>query len=237
MTNQPFPTWPPAETKLETLYLTADQELTTQPDPDESSLSYQADSPAQQMDQDTDELCFTHTFAHTCTILGSARAVLHMSTTSHDDMDVHVQIRKADANGTVLQQLNIPQSDLEAVGMTGRVEPVNPMIYLGPTGALRASYRAIDDELSTEYWPEHKYTRCNKLGKGEIVRLDIRLWQTGIRFEAGEKLVLKVSGHPMVLAEFPPLRGALPNANVGKHVAHIGGSRASCLVIPVVPSS
>jgi hypothetical protein len=48
--------------------------------------------------------------------------------------------------------------------------------------------------------------------------------------------VLKVSGHPMTLAEFPSLRGAIPNANVGKHVIRVGAERASHLVIPVVDS-
>jgi predicted acyl esterase len=143
ITNRPFSEWPPEETKQETFYLRANKEMTEQPSTDEATLSNQAHAAAQQMDQDTDELCFTHTFAQPCTLLGSARAVLYMSTDEHDDMDVHVQVRKADANGTVLQHMNIPKSDREAVGMA-EVKPINPMIYLGPTGALRASYRALD---------------------------------------------------------------------------------------------
>ena len=52
---------------------------------------------------------------------------------------------------------------------------VNPLIYLGPTGALRASCRAIDETLSTKYWPEHDYSRSEKLKTGEVVKPDIGL--------------------------------------------------------------
>jgi predicted acyl esterase len=162
ITNRPFSEWPPEETKQETFYLRANKEMTEQPSTDEATLSNQAHAAAQQMDQDTDELCFTHTFAQPCTLLGSARAVLYMSTDEHDDMDVHVQVRKADANGTVLQHMNIPKSDREAVGMA-EVKPINPMIYLGPTGALRASYRALDHQLSTKHWPEQEFSHSEKL--------------------------------------------------------------------------
>ncbi|KAK5175884.1 uncharacterized protein LTR77_001024 [Saxophila tyrrhenica] len=188
------------------------------------------------MDQDTEELSFTHKFEHACTLLGSARAVLFMSTPDHDDMDVHIQIHKTDASGKVLQYINIPKEDRDAVGMT-KVELVNPMVYLGPIGALRASYRQIDQNLSTERWPEHNFSQREMLERGQIVQLEIGLWQTGIRFEAGEQLVLKVSGHPMTLAEFPPLRGAMQNANKGRHSIHVGGEHISRLIIPTVPSS
>lgn len=148
-------------------------------------------------------------------------------------MDVHVQIRKADSSGKILQYINIPKADRDAVGMT-YIEPVNPMIYLGPTGALRASYREIDESLSNEFWPEHTFSKSEKLKSGEVVRMDIGLWQTGIQFEASEQLVIKVAGHPMALAEFPPLRGALPNANKGRHILHVGGDVASHVILPLV---
>ena len=64
--------------------------------------------------------------------------------------------------------------------------------------------------------------------------MDIGIWQTGIVFEAGEKLVLKVSGHSMTLAEFTALRGQLTTSNVGRHVLHLGGMHPSRLMIPVV---
>jgi len=187
------------------------------------------------MDQDSDEPSFTYTFPRKTTILGCTRAVLCMSTSDHDDMDVFVQIRKADSTGRILQHLNIPKPDLEAMDInTDEIDPVNPLIYLGPSGALRASYRAIDERLPNTYWPQHHYSHAEKLKNGEIVKLEIGLRQTGIQFEAGEQLVFKVSGHPMALAEFPPLRGAMPNYNRGRHRLHIGGECGSYVLSSTV---
>lgn len=189
--------------------------------------------PAEQMDNDVEEISFSYTFQQTSTLLGCVRAVLYMSTSEHDDMDVFVQVRKADASGKVLQNFNIPKEDRIKTGMT-EVEPINPLIYLGPSGCLRASYRAVNEELSSTYWPEHHYSQSEKLEQGEIVKLEIGLWQTGIQFEAGEQLVLKIAGHNMTLAEFPNLRGALPNANKGRHLLHVGGGVASHIILPTV---
>jgi hypothetical protein len=155
-----------------------------------------------------------------------------MSCNDHDDMDVFVQVRKADREGRTLQNLNIPLNDLDME--ESDVDAVNPLKYLGPTGVLRASHRDIDPELSNTNWPEHDYTRKSPITRGQVVRMEIGLWQTGIAFDAGEMIVLKVSGHNMTLAEFPPLRGALPNENVGSHYVHFGGSYQSHLLVPLV---
>jgi predicted acyl esterase len=67
-----------------------------------------------------------------------------------------------------------------------------------------------------------------------VVKLDIGLWQTGMVFDVGEKLVFKVSGHCMTLAEFPQLRGAELQANRGTHIVHMGGPHKSHISIPLV---
>jgi hypothetical protein len=116
-------------------------------------------------------------------------------------MDVFVQLRKADKEGNMLQNVNIPLHDLKM--NTAEVENINPLKYLSPTGALRASHRAIDQSLSTPSWPEQDYNFRNPVTRGEVVTLDIGIRQTGIVFDAGERLILKVSGPKMTLAEFP----------------------------------
>lgn len=186
------------------------------------------------MDADSEEVFFYHTFTHQCLLIGCACAVLYLSCEDFDDMDVFVQLRKADKAGNLLQNINIPTVDRKKCNMPDPVDPINPLIYLGPSGCLRASHHALDTELSKPWWPEPDCTKSSKVPRGEIVRLEIGLWQTGIAFEAGEQLVLKVSGHNMTLAEFPPLRGGMPNFNVGVHKLHIGGEFASHLVMPIV---
>jgi predicted acyl esterase len=198
----------------------------------DASFTYQADALAQQADNDPEELHFEHTFEATTHIVGYSRAVLYMSCEQADDLDVFVQLRKADRNGKLLQNLNIPLEDL---GLKAEeVEAINPLKYLGPSGILRASHRKIDQARSKPHWPFHAHTEKELVSPGDIFRLEIGIWPTGIRFEAGEKLILKVSGHHMNLAEFPLLRGKSENYNKGAHNLFVGPGNLSSLTIPIV---
>lgn len=195
-------------------------------------MSYQSDAPSFQVDEDPEELRFSFEFKKPSVLLGNARAALYVSCNDHDDMDVWVQLRKLDRTGKLLQNINIPSKD---TGLADEeVERSNPLVYLGPTGVLRASHRRIDPETSTAQFPEHDYVHTDKIPPGTIVELQIGLWQTGITFEAGEKLMLKVSGHNMVLAEFPPLRGKESQENRGVHHVHMSGATPSSITIPLV---
>ncbi|KEF55052.1 uncharacterized protein A1O9_08705 [Exophiala aquamarina CBS 119918] len=236
--NHIVPDWPIPSTEYKTLYLRADGSLQHQLPSDSSAdttLSYQSDVPFLQMDDDDEELGFQHIFASSAYLVGSARAKLFMSTppdSGHDDMDIWLQLRKVDRSGAVLQQLTIPAQDSPIPD--SEVPVVNPLRYLGPSGALRASHRALSAPESTPEFPEHDYTRRDPILPGQIVELDIGLWQTGMAFEPGESLLLKVSGHPMTLAEFPPLRGAELSQNKGRHVLHFGPDTPSALVVPLI---
>lgn len=66
------------------------------------------------------------------------------------------------------------------------------------------------------------------------MKLEIGIWARGMIFEAGEKLVLKISGHPMILAEFPQLWGSRQTANRGRHFVHFGGETPSYVQVPCV---
>lgn len=195
-------------------------------------VSYQSDVKSLQMATDTEELSFEYTFPQKGCILGCSRAILFVSCGDSDDMDVFIQLRKADADSNLLENINIPLEDLKIEAKD--VESINPLKYLGPPGGLRASHAALDQALSTPSWPEHDYSSRTPVPKGKIVKLEIGIWQTGIVFDAGEKLILKVSGHNMTLAEFPPLRGQIPNANVGQHLIHCGGANQSRLIVFLV---
>jgi len=230
--NHIFPDWPVPSTKYETLYLSANETLSREHPTTDSILSYQSDAPYMQVDADPGELRFQFEFKEPAYLLGNARATLNVSCNDHDDMDVWVQLRKVDRNGKLLQSINIPSKDSGQADE--EVERSNPLVYLGPTGVLRASHRAIDREASTPTFPEHDYVHEDKVPPGTVVELQIGLWQTGIAFEVGERLMLKVSGHNMVLAEFPPIRGKENLENRGVHNVHIGASRPSSISIPLV---
>lgn len=230
-----FPSWPIPSTKYQALHLNADNQLSINPPTEVHTQTYQADVPALQVDSDSEELVFTYTFARQAFVVGHSKAVLYMSCSSHDDLDVFVQLRKASADGTILQNVNIP---LEHMGVSSAedIVPVNSNIYLGPTGILRASHRAIDQELSKSHAITYSHTEeaIQKVKPEEIVKLEIAIWPTAMVFEAGEKIILKVAGHHMTLAEFEPLRGAFSAENKGHHVVHFGGRYPSHIEIPIV---
>jgi uncharacterized protein len=197
-----------------------------------ATFAYQADAPAQQVDDDSGELRFEYSFSEASYMIGYSKAVLYLSCADHDDMDVFVQLRKADQHGKILQNFNIPIEDLNMT--EAEVPSVNTMKYLGPSGIVRASHRELDDELSTDHHPVLSHRTSKKISPGTIVKLEIGLWPTSILFDKGEKLVLKISGHHMMLAEFEPLRGKFSSLNKGQHVVHTGAEYQSMIQIPMV---
>ena len=158
-----------------------------------------------------------------------------MSTQHGNDLDVFVQLCKADADGRILHSYNIPQHELDNAGMTrDKVPPVNPLRYVGPTGMLRASRRAQDPFLSKPHAPQLAFGVPGPISPGEITKLEIGIWAGGMIFEKGEKLVLKISGHPMTLAEFDILWGSYQPTNKGDHYVHFGGKCQSRLEVPLL---
>jgi predicted acyl esterase len=197
------------------------------------SVSYQSDTPASQIDNDPEEATFSITFTERKTIIGASKAVLYMSCPDHNDLDVFVQLRKVDTRGQILRNINIP---LQQLGLASEqeVESINTLKYLGPTGVLRASHRALDDRLSKPHWPAHDHSRIWPVPLGSVVKLEIGLWPAAIQFDAGEALMMKIAGHHMTLAEFVPLRGQFTTGNKGRHQVYFGDF-ASHLLIPTVP--
>lgn len=233
-TNIPYSTWPPAETQYQDLYLHSAGTLTETPsETDHHTMSYPSDILCTQSGNDPGELSFSFEFSQPKSLLGYSKAVLYMSAPDSDDMDVFVQIRKANAQGEILEHLNIPLEDL-GVSNAEKVEQINPLKYLGPPGILRASHRQLDASLSTAYHPQLSHKAPRKITPGEIVKLTIPIWPTGMSFQPGESLVLRVGGHPQVLAEFAALRGKWETKNEGLNYVHVGGEYQSYLSVPFV---
>jgi predicted acyl esterase len=221
------------------LYLSGDTTLVsnrsgTKP----ARFSYDSSIIAQQTDADPEELSSVYTFPARTTLIGPSKAVLFMSCFHHDDLDVFVMIRKADKDGKVLRNINIPVADLNTVDGSIKTEAdvalVMALEYIGSQGVLRTSHRSLDSVLSKPDWPAHDHTHEKKVPLGEIVSLEIGIWPAAVQFEAGEKMVVRVSGHNMRLAEFEPLRGKFVTGNRGRYNLHVGGEYASFIEVPVV---
>lgn len=233
--NVPFESWPIPQTEQRKFWLSTNGKMETgRPSLKDAKVSYQSDVVALQKDDDSGFVEFSYTFTERTTLIGPCRAILHMSCPDHDDMDVFVIIRKADRSGNVLRNINIPLQDLVGVEREEDISITNTLQYVGPSGILRASHRALDPKLSKPHWPAHDHTREDKVRPSEVVQLEIGLWPAAIEFSAGERLVFRVAGHQMTLAEFDPLRGGFRAGNVGKHNVHFGGQYESYITIPVV---
>ena len=217
------------------MYLASDEQLLLEAPAAESIAEYRADVASLQMDEDSEELQFRYTFATRTYLACSVKAVLSMSCVESDDMDVFLQIRKADATGKMLRYYNVPKEDMEAQGLQEHQVPLlNAYVYLGPHGQIRASHRAVDQALSKPHYIQHNHEVEEKVTTGSVVHIETSIWPGGIIFDKGESMVFKVSGHPMYLAEFAALRGQFKAQNVGNHQVRLGGSGGSYIEVPFV---
>ncbi|OJI89782.1 hypothetical protein ASPTUDRAFT_60453 [Aspergillus tubingensis CBS 134.48] len=220
-----FP-WTTPGSKTLKLHLNPDKTMTATAQSGHSNeptvLSYQADAPTMNRDDADGELLFKYTFSDKTIIAGPSKAVLTLSAEKQNDLDVYVMLRKMDRNGRILQNINQPLSDL-GVASANDVPSVSVLKYLGPDGKLRASRRALAPELSKPWWGTLSHTGNEPVPVGSTIELEIYLWPTGMIFEAGESVVLKLAGHDMRLVDFEFLRGSFQVANEGKHFVHVGG--------------
>lgn len=233
--NQVYKAWPPPETTYATLYAGPDEQLLDEAGTSQGVVSYQADADAQQVDNDSDELHFKMKISQRTFLIGSVRAVLYISCDDLDDMDIFLQVRKADKDGNILRSYNVPDDEMAAMGIPREKVPLtNPVIYLGPHGQIRASHHAIDTSISKPHYISHSHLTEESIPRGKIVKVETSIWPGGIIFEKDEYLVIKISGHPMYLAEFPTLRGAFKANNKGLHKIYIGGEEPTHFVVPFV---
>ncbi|HEX3463226.1 MAG TPA: CocE/NonD family hydrolase [Candidatus Elarobacter sp.] len=141
--------------------------------------------------------------------------------------------------------------DGEEVVFQGAIDPHTPLAQ----GWLRASHRALDPALSTEYRPYHTHADPQPLVPGEIVQLEVELWPTSIVLPAGYRLALTVRGTDYV---YPgPSGGRLSNFKneltgcgpflhddsrdrpaetfVAYNALHADAEHVPYLVLPVIP--
>jgi predicted acyl esterase len=230
--------YPPARTEYHTLYLHSEKGSLSYHKPSETTaVSYNANR------WEEEGAHFTYTFDKYTEILGPSKVKLFMSTNDKDDMDVYIIIRKLDANGKALLNLNVPLEKQPHGTTFEDVDNLNIYKHNGPTGRLRASKRALgqDPMLSEEQWKQQvptelwlPYDKEEKISPGTVVELDIPIWPTGIAFEAGESMRLEINGHDHTLHEWPGLGPLLKNLNEGKHTVHTGKAYPSQIMLPLL---
>jgi predicted acyl esterase len=223
--NVAVPDFPPPDTEYQKLLLAPNNKLEASSNSASSSSTYDStvkDSFAS----------FRHTFSSRTAVIGIPKVVLHMSCSATDDMDVFVILRKLSSSGEELLSLNIPWENIppRTIAEIPADKRTEVILYTGAIGVLRASHRAIDSGKSMhENWPFHPHEKEEKIKPGEVVRLEIGIWATGIAFEAGETLDLRIGGLYPGIANFGTNEHFL---NKGEHKVHFGGVYDSYLSLP-----
>lgn len=116
------------------------------------------------------------------------------------------------------------------------VPDVNVAKHLGQQGMLRASHHvSLLPESEKDAFPRYDHKSRQDIPTDMIIPLLIPIWPVGMAFEAGEGLMLRVSGHDMSLPELEMMRLGEPvDENEGVQIVHTGGKYESFLVVPVI---
>jgi uncharacterized protein len=161
---------------------------------------------------------FDFIFPQAAELTGHAKLRLWVEAERSEDMDLFVALQKLDVEGTV-------------AGMTFYAFYENGPVALG---WLRASHRDLDAARSTAWQPVHPHTTETLLHPEERVPLDIEIWPSSTRFEAGEALRLIVQGHDVYSESLPNLPFARheETRNRGIHRLWTGEKYDSHLLVP-----
>ncbi|KZM28339.1 uncharacterized protein EKO05_0010454 [Ascochyta rabiei] len=227
--------YPIPEAKQTKFYLIGTNTLSSQPSKESATASYQSDIIPQGVDNDPEELVYSVKFDKPTWLVGYSKAVLYLSADEADDLDVFVQLRKLNKSGEKTVQLNVPANKLiPPVKDDSEVSNSCFLKYLGPNGSLRASHAVTKiDSTENDSWPIYANDRQQKIKPGEIVRLEIPIWPSGMAFDAGESLAIKISGHYMSPMEVDALNGKTITENKGRHNLFVGGEHESYIEVPL----
>jgi len=134
-----------------------------------------------------------------------------------EDMDLFATLRNFDPDGEEVFEL----------GQQSQPVPV-------AKGWLRASQRGLDTELSLPYRPYHAHAQRQWLKPGEPVRVEVEIWPTSMVFRRGHRIRLDIQPRDGVGSA--PYTHYSADYNTGTNTLFCGGSRASYLLLPVIPA-
>lgn len=164
---------------------------------------------------------FDHTFRTASEVTGHVSLRLWVEALGADDLDLFVALHKLDAQGRYVPFIFYAMSEDGPIAL----------------GWQRVSHRALDAARSRPEMPVHPHDHEERLKPGEIVSVEIEIWPSSTRFDAGETLRLVIAGRDTVKPSVPNAPFALHERtrNQGMHVIHTGGRFDAWLQIPVIP--
>jgi len=166
--------------------------------------------------EDGGEASFDYVFNKRTDVVGSASLRLWITAEDAEDADIFVGLKKLDVNGDPVDF------------------PFANTLEKGPValGWLRASHRELDPERSTPDRPWHRHRAEAPMTPGEPTLVEIEIWPSGTRFEAGERLRLIVRGSDLYTKAM--FSRHQQTRNSGGHTLSTGGVHDSYLVLNVL---
>ena len=204
--------WPIARTEFRPLFLDAgNSTLSPAPVPTASDARYESES---------GRAAFDYRFAEETELTGHMKLRLWVEAAGAEDMDLFVAIQKIDRDGSEVPFIFYAMMDNGPVAL----------------GWLRASHRELDDDRSRPEQPFHTHVRELLLREEERVAVDIEIWPSSTRFEAGQTLRVVVQGRDIQTQGLPnsPFLRHEATRNRGTHIIHTGGGYDSHLLVPIV---
>ncbi|EKG17702.1 Peptidase S9/S15 [Macrophomina phaseolina MS6] len=224
--------YPAPNTEYRELYLQAGEKLGLEKPEESVTKEYDSEKSGSVAE-------FDYTFMERARLLGLPKAVLYMSCPDKDDMCVYVMVRKKDKDGKTLMHLNFPveATPVNSIEEIPEKQRASLNLHQGSVGQLRASHRAIDESKSIHpQFPFHPHAVEERIPPGEIVKLEIGIWNASIDFEAGETINIAVGGQYPSIAEYKSYSAPRPEheKNKGVHRIHLGPEHPSRVILPFV---
>ena len=133
-------------------------------------------------------------------------------------MDIFAALRNIDTDG----------NDVFELGQQSQPVPV-------AKGWLRASHAKLDPEFSLPYRPYHAHDERQWLKPGVPVRVEVEIWATSMVFKKGHRIRLDIQPRDGIGSA--PYTHYCADYNTGTNTVFAGGSRASYLLLPVIPAA
>lgn len=180
-------------------------EMSAAPVASEAKVSYDANE---------GQVEFDFQFEEDTELTGYMKLIMYVESEGFNDLDMFINVQKADAQGNWIPWLTL-----------GEPHP-------GAWGKIRASRRELDEKLSTDFNPVLANLKEDKLAPGEIVKVEVPIVPSARFWHKGEKLRVQISGRYIREGWFEPL--AWDQENKGKHVIHTGGKYESYIQVPYI---
>ena len=131
-----------------------------------------------------------------------------------------------------LEQFNGDGARVEPIGPQGRATPVPSAM-----GWLRASHRKLDPARTLPYRPFHTHDELQPLVPGQQALLEVEIWPTSLTLEPGERLRLELRSDDDDMVGPMSHNDPDDRRRAEQVTIHLGGDRASHLLVPVIPDA